>query len=206
MYRTGDARARDCRRTRCRFSGGSIIRSSCAASASNSARSNRPFVGEDRTSTEVAVVLREESPGDRRLACYYVETPRRRTRRRRAARARSPTTLPDYMIPPPGCALERDAAVGRRQDRPQGAAGSRIGLERRPIRAPATPTEISLRESGRKCCAWSASASTTISSRSAATRFSSSRSRREPIGSGLRLEAKELLRQPTLAALARLAR
>ena len=155
-------------------SAASTSRSRCAATASSSARS-RPRSPRHPASRRPWSSTREDRA--RRRAAG-------RLRRRRAAR-RLPTTrcartsrrrLPDYMVPQHFVALPALPLTAQRQGRPQGAARARGAGARghgEPRCAPRTATEQrGRRRLWRRRSRCRGSASTTTSSRSAATRCS----------------------------------
>jgi amino acid adenylation domain-containing protein len=93
---------------------------------------------------DVVVVLREDAPGERRLVCYYTETPGAH-HDAPALRALVSDVLPDYMVPAAWVALERMplSAAGKvdRKALPAPAAESAAAPA---FRQPATSTEITL--------------------------------------------------------------
>ncbi len=151
--------------------------------------------------TEVAVVVREDAPGDRRLACYYAKTSDAHYDAV-SLRALVADTLPDYMIPAAWVSLERmPLSVAGKVDR-KALPVPRIESDASAFRAPATPTEITLAR------IWAdvlhlerigldddffALGGDSIQLFQITARANQS---------GLPLKAKELLRQPTLGALA----
>ncbi|HEX8805343.1 MAG TPA: phosphopantetheine-binding protein, partial [Candidatus Aquilonibacter sp.] len=93
--------------------------------------------------TEVAVIVREDAPGDRRLACYYVETPEARYDAS-SLRALVADVLPDYMIPAAWVSLERmPLSVAGKVNR-NALPAPRSETDTSAYRAPETRTEITL--------------------------------------------------------------
>ncbi len=151
--------------------------------------------------TEVAVVVREDNPGERRLVCYYVDASDFQ-HDGASLRALLAGVLPDYMIPTVWVPLEQmPLSVAGKIDRkalPAPAADADASV----FRAPATPTEITL------AAIWADVLHLervsldddffTLGGDSIQLFQITARANQ----SGLRLKAKELLHQPTLGALA----
>jgi aryl carrier-like protein len=93
--------------------------------------------------TEVAVVVREDTPGDRRLACYYVGG-HDAYYDAASLRALVADALPEYMIPTAWVSLERmPLSVAGKVDR-KALPAPHVDADATVFRPPATRTEIAL--------------------------------------------------------------
>jgi amino acid adenylation domain-containing protein len=93
--------------------------------------------------TEVAVALREDAHGDRRVVCYYVETPHAHYDGT-SLRALVADVLPDYMVPAAWVSLERmPLSIAGKIDR-KALPAPHIEAATSTYRAPATPVELTL--------------------------------------------------------------
>ena len=96
---------------------------------------------------EAVVIVREDTPGDKRLVGYLAsESPKEIESR--AIRGHLSRKLPEYMVPSIFCVPEFTAIDRKRQDRPQCAssAGGERGLQADNYQVPRTPIEESLAE------------------------------------------------------------
>jgi amino acid adenylation domain-containing protein len=150
---------------------------------------------------EIVVMLREDLPGDPRLACYYVDS-KEAAHDQASLRALAAEDLPDYMIPSAWVKLERmPLSVAGKVDR--GALPAPEPLVQNCFRAPETPTQTTL------ASIWADVLHLervgldddffALGGDSIQLFQITARANR----SGLLLAAKELLRNPTIASLAR---
>jgi amino acid adenylation domain-containing protein len=150
----------------------------------------------------VAVLLREDFPGDRRLACYYVDLAES-GRDAASLRALVAEDLPDYMIPAAWIKLEQmPLSAAGKVDR-SALPAPQAALPEAGFRAPETPTEIILARIWAEVLHvarvgleddFFALGGDSIQLFQITARANQS---------GLRLAAKELFRHPTIAQLAR---